>query len=170
MGTTFVGALSPNFCNGLPVPTKTASRRGGESVVQFSVFTPNRVGRLHDVVKLLAARDVHVLALTVLDTTDSAILRLVVDDPERARELLDASAFAFTESPIVAVELPSPQDLTRLMAALLGAELNIHYLYSFIPSPGGKSILGLSMEDNDMAEQALKQQQFVVLKQSDISR
>jgi hypothetical protein len=152
------------------VPTKTASKRGGEAVVQFSVFIPNRVGRLHDIVKLLASRDVHVLALTVLDTTDSAISRLVVDDPDRARDLLQESGFAFSESPIVAVELASPQDLTRLMAALLGAELNIHYLYSFIPSPGGKSILGLSMEDNDVAEQALKQQQFAVLKQSDISR
>ena len=150
--------------------TKTASRRGGERVVQFSVFTPNRVGRLHDVVQVFASRDVHVLALTVLDTTDSAILRLVVDDPDRARELLKENAFAYTESHVVAIELGSPQELARLMSVLLGAELNIHYLYSFIPSPGGKSILGLSMDDNDLAEQVIKRHQFAVLKQADISR
>ena len=149
---------------------KTVSRRGGDAVVQFSVFTPNRVGRLHEVVKLLASREVHVLALTVLDTTDSSILRLVVDDPERAHDLLQEHTFAFTESFLVAVEMSSPQELVRLMSALLSAELNIHYLYSFIPSPGGKSILGLSMDDNELAEQVLKRHQFVLLKQSDISR
>jgi hypothetical protein len=150
--------------------TKTISGRGGDAVLQFSVFTPNRVGRLHDVVKLLASRDVHVMALTLVDTTDSAIVRLVVDEPDRARELLQEHGFAFTESSIVAVELRAATDLPRLMAALFGAELNIHYLYSFIPNPGGKSILGLSMEDNDLAEQVLKRHQFVALKQSDISR
>lgn len=149
---------------------KSIPSRGGDAVVQFSVFTPNRVGRLHDVVKLLASHDVHVLALTVLDTTDSAIVRLVTDNPDHARDLLQEQGFAFTESTIVAVELGSATDLPRLMAALFGAELNIHYMYSFIPSPGGKSILGLSMDDNDLAEQVLKRHQFAVLKQSDVSR
>jgi hypothetical protein len=56
------------------------------------------------------------------------------------------------------------------MAALLEAELNINYLYSFIPHPHGKSLLALSMEDNEMAEQALTRHQFRVLRQMDISR
>ena len=56
------------------------------------------------------------------------------------------------------------------MAALLEAELNINYLYSFITHPQGKSILALSMEDNDLADQALRRHQFRTLKQSDISR
>jgi hypothetical protein len=152
------------------MPVKSIPKRGPEPVIQFSVFTPNRVGRLHDMVKLLASRNVHALALTILDTTDSAIVRLVTDDPDKARELLPQHGFAFTESAIMAVELSSPTELPRLMAALFGAELNIHYLYSFIPNPGGKSIVGLSMDDNDLAEQVLKRNQFAVLKQSDISR
>jgi len=56
------------------------------------------------------------------------------------------------------------------MAALLEAELNINYLYSFIPHPQGKPILALSLEDNDTAEQALRRHQFRTLKQTDISR
>ena len=56
------------------------------------------------------------------------------------------------------------------MATLLEAELNINYLYSFIPQPQGKSILALSMEDNDLAEQALRHHQFRTLRQTDISR
>ena len=141
-----------------------------EPVVQFSVFTPNRLGRLHDLVRMLAARGVTVLAMTVLDTTDSAIVRFVVDDPDKARGLLNEEKFPFAESRLVVVEVASPGDLTQLMAALLEAELNINYLYSFIPHPNGKSILGLSMEDNEMAEQVLKRHQFRVLRQSDILR
>jgi len=110
-----------------------------------------------------------VLALMVLDTTDSAILRVVVDDPDRARELLHTEDFPFTESRLVAVEVTSAE-LSRLMSVLLQAELNINYLYSFIPHPEGKPIVGLSMEDNEMAEQALRRHQFRILNQGDISR
>src|ERR1041385_1286920 len=152
------------------MPTKTASRRGGDAVVQFSIFTPNRLGRLHDLVRLLASRDIHVLALTILDTTDSAIIRVVLDDPDKARDLLNEQGFPFTESRLVVVEFTSPTELTRLMAALLEAELNVNYLYSFIPHPQGKSMLALSIDDNEVAEQILKRHQFAVLKQSDISR
>jgi hypothetical protein len=148
---------------------ETTKARRADQVVQFSVFTPNRLGRLHDVIRLFTARNVHVLALMVLDTTDSAIIRLVVDDPDRARELLVHEGFPFTESYLVTVEV-DPTSLTRLMAALLEAELNINYLYSFIPHPQGKSIIALSMEDNELAEQALRRHQFRILRQSDISR
>jgi hypothetical protein len=151
-------------------PTRTALGRQPDCVVQFSVFTPNRLGRLYDLAKLLGSQNVHVLGLMVMDTTDSAIIRVVVDDPEKGRELLVRHEFPFTESPLVVVEVSSPDELNRLMAALLEAELNINYLYSFIPHPHGKSVIGLSMEDNDMAEQVLKRHQFPVLKQADISR
>jgi len=147
--------------------TTTAGRR--DPVIQFSVFTPNRLGRLHDLIGLLSKQGVHVLALMVLDTTDSSIIRLVADDPDRARELLVREGFPFTESRLVVVEV-NPAELNRLMAALLEAELNINYLYSFIPQPQGKSVLALSMEDNETAEQALRRHQFRTLKQTDISR
>ena len=137
--------------------------------MQFSVFTPNRLGRMHDLIGMLNAHSVHVLALMVLDTTDSAIIRVVVDDPDRARELLVQQDFPFTESPLVAVEA-TPTELSQMMSVLLEAELNINYLYSFIPQPDGKPVIGLSMEDNEMAEQALGRHQFRTLKQTDISR
>ena len=148
----------------------TIPARPAEAVKQFSVFTPNRLGRLHELINLLGSHNVHVLALTVLDTTDSAIIRLVLDDPDRGRELLNNSGFPFTESVVVVVEVNSSDELNRLMAALLEAELNINYLYSFIPHPHGKSILALSMEDDEMSEQVLKRHQFPVLKQADLAR
>jgi len=149
---------------------KTAQARRPDPVPQFSIFTANRIGRLHDVVSLFDSYQVHVLALTVLDTTDSSIIRLVVDDPDRARNLLREHAFPFTESPVIVVEFEYSTELGRLMAALLEAELNINYLYSFIPYPAGKPLLAISLEDNEMAEQVLRKHQFRVLRQVDISR
>ena len=149
----------------------TATTKAGspDAVIQFSVFTPNRLGRLHDLIGLLGTQGVHVLALMVLDTTDSSIIRFVADDPRRTRDLLVRENFPFTESKLVVVEV-TPAELKGLMSALLEAELNINYLYSFIPHPEGKSIVALSMEDNDLAEQALRRHQFCTLKQIDISR
>jgi hypothetical protein len=144
--------------------------RRAESVKQFSVFTPNRLGRLHDLVKQLASRSVHILGLTVLDTTDSSILRFVVDDPEQARDLLVEHGFPFTESELLVVEVDAATQLNGLISALLEAELNINYLYSFIPHPHGKSILAFSVEDNEVAEVVLRRHQFRVLKQADILR
>ena len=149
---------------------KAIPARRSDSVTQFSVFTANRLGRLHDLVSLLSSHQVHVLALTVLDTTDSAIIRLVTDDPDRARELLHKNEFPYTESDLLVVEVDSATELNNLMSALLEAEINVNYLYSFIPHPQGKSILALNMEDNEMAEKVLQRHQFRVLKQSDISR
>ena len=152
------------------MPAKTTPARRAEPVKQFSIFTANRLGRLHDLVALLHTHGVHVLALTVLDTTDSAIIRLVVDDPDKARSLFEQHGFPFTESNVVVVELASAGDLSGLMSAMLEAEVNINYLYSFIPHPDGKSLIALSMEDNEIAEHILKKHQFRLLRQTDISR
>ncbi len=94
----------------------------------------------------------------------------MVDDPERARDLLQEHNLPFNESELLVAEVDAASNLNDLMAALLEAELNINYLYSFIPHPNGKSLLALSMEDNDMGEQILTRHQFRVLRQADISR
>jgi len=150
--------------------TKSIPARQPEAVKQFSVFTANRLGRLRDLIALLNSHAVQVLAITVLDTTDSAIIRLVVDDPDKARDLLQQNKFAFTESELLVVEIDAATKLNELMSALLEAELNINYLYCFIPHPQGKSIMALSMEDNEIGEKVLTSHQFRVLRQADISR
>jgi len=143
--------------------------RRPDPVIQFSVFTPNRLGRLNDLIVSLNNHHVHVLGLMVLDTTDSAIIRLVVDDPDRARDLLIREGFPFNESSLVVVEVAAT-DLARMMTALLEAEININYLYAFVPMTFGKSLVGLNLEDNEIAEQALRRHQFHTFKQADISR
>ena len=142
----------------------------GDPVKQFSVFIQNRVGRLYDLAALLAKHNVHVMAMTTLDTTDCAIDRLVVDDPDQARELFVQNDFAFTECDVLAVELTDESQLKGVLGALLAAEINIHYVYAFLQRPGGKSALALSLEDSDLAASALNSHGFKVLTQRDISR
>lgn len=149
---------------------RTLQAPRADTIRQFSIFTANRLGRLHDIVGLLGSHEVHVLGLTVLDSTDSAIIRLAVDDPSKARDLLTKNGVPFTECDLVVVEIDGAMQLNQLMAALFEAELNINYLYPFIPQPHGKALLALNMEDQELAEQALKRRQFRVLRQSDISR
>lgn len=152
------------------MPEVAAKRNRPEPVTQFSVFTENRVGRLHDLIGVFNDNAVHVLALTALDTTDAAILRLIVDDTDRARELLVENDFPFTQSEILVVEIDSESKLRGALAALLQAEVNIHYAYSFITQPNGRSALALSLEDFELAAASLTQHQFKVLYQADLLR
>ena len=147
-----------------------ATKAATDPVKQFSVFTENRVGRLSDLTSLFKANDVHIVALTVLDFTDTTILRLVVDDNDRARELMVNNDFPYTECDVVAVEIADEADLREVLAALLEAEINIHYVYSFIKRPEGRSALVLNIEDPDVAAQSLNNHGFKVLTQSDIAR
>lgn len=141
-----------------------------DPVKQFSVFAENRLGRLFDLTTLLKDNDVHVMGMTVLDTTDSAIVRLIVDDPEKARELMINNDFPYVECDVLAVEITDESQLKGVLAALFEAEINIHYLYSFIKRPEGRSAIAINAEDDDVATQALGQRGFRVLTQRDISR
>ncbi len=141
-----------------------------DPVKQFSVFSENRVGRLSDLTTLFKTNGVHVVALTVLDFTDTTVLRLVVDDNDRARELMINNDFPYTECEVLAVEINDEADLREVLAALLEAEINIHYVYSFIKRPEGRAALVLNLEDPDVAAQSLANHGFRVLTQSDIAR
>ncbi|HEY4299879.1 MAG TPA: acetolactate synthase [Candidatus Didemnitutus sp.] len=137
---------------------------------QFSVFVENRVGRLFDLVALLVAHNVHIMALTTIDTTDSAIDRIIVDDPDRAREVLAGNNFSFTECEVLVVEFMGESQLKHVLGALLAVEINIHYAYTFMMRPEGKCALVLNLEDADLAGQSLNSRGFTVLSQRDISR
>ncbi|HVU35233.1 MAG TPA: acetolactate synthase [Opitutaceae bacterium] len=141
-----------------------------DPVKQFSVFAENRLGRLFDLTTLLKANNVHVIGITVLDTTDSAIVRFIVDDPDKARELMVNNDFPYVECDILAVEIMDEAQLNGVLAALFEAEINIHYVYSLIRRPEGRSALAINVEDDDVAAQALSKRGYRVLTQRDISR
>ncbi len=150
--------------------TYVEKKQKGDPVIQFSVFMENKVGRLLEIIKLLGDRNIHVIAMTTQDTTDSAILRMIVDDPDAARELMLEHAIAHTETEVLVVELKGPAEVSQLLAVILQVEINIHYTYSFINRPKGRGAIVIHLEDIELATQTLIQHSAVVLRQSDISR
>ena len=153
------------------IDLKTEKGRAGDEVKQFSIFMENKVGRLLDIVKMFSQAQVHVVALSILDTVDAAIVRLVADDPDKARTFLQEHGLAFTEVRLVVVELSSSAtDLKGVLTALLQAECNIHSAYSLLTRPRGKAALALHVEDSEVAAAVLQSNQFKILTQRDISR
>jgi len=147
------------------------TRNSGSSVKQFSIFLPNKVGALSEVVKGLHENSVHVLAINVQDSAESAIVRIVVSDPEQVQDVFTLRDIPFSVSDIVVVELrEGATQLPKLLSSLLMAEVNIHGIYGLLPRPRGSTALAIHVEDNDCATAVLRSHGFRVLTQTDLSR
>ncbi|MEM9398786.1 MAG: acetolactate synthase [Verrucomicrobiota bacterium] len=149
---------------------KKVRNRPKNPVWQFSIFTENRVGRLLELFKMFKDKRVTIVAITVLDTTDSSIIRLILDDPDLARALFEEHMIAYSATTVTAVEIKAMTEVPNVLAALLEAEINIHYMYSFISRPHDYSALAISLEDEEVAQQAICRAGFRVMTQDDISR
>lgn len=149
---------------------RTAEKLGGSGVNQFSIFLPNKVGALLDIVKLLNDRHVHVLAVNVQDSADTAIVRVVVSDPESVQDIFHRHEIPFSVCELCVVELKEATELGKLLAALLQAEVNIFGSYALLTRPRGRTALALHVEDNDCACSVLRSAGFTILTQADISR
>ncbi len=153
-----------------PLPTKTAERFGS-NVRQFSIFLPNKVGALSEIVKILHEHSVHVLAINVQDSAESAIVRIVVSDPEQVHDLFSIHDIPFSLSEVIVVELRNgATELPKLLSALLMAEVNIHGIYALLSRPRGSTAVVIHVEDNDCGTAVLRSHGFRVLDQMDISR
>ena len=141
-----------------------------EPVFQFSIYADNKVGRLNEIIRLLSDRKVHIMAISILDTTDSSIIRIIVDYPDEAKKLLEEYMFSFVISDLVVVELVNALELEKVTNALVQAEININYIYPFIFRPNNSSALAMSLEDNELAAETLTRHQLKLLGQNDITR
>ena len=150
---------------------KTTSKRDGPLVKQFSVFLPNKVGAMLDIVKLLNSHSCHIVAMSVSESTDSAIARVVVSDPGDVEKLFRQNNIAFGMCEVVVVEMREvATDLAKLFAALFMAEVNVHFTYPLLVRPRGQAALALHVDDNDCAISVLTGAGFQLLSQTDISR
>jgi hypothetical protein len=150
---------------------ETTSKMSGPLVKQFSVFLANKVGAMLDIVKLLSTRNAHVVALSISESTDSAIARIVVSDPETAENIFHEHDVAFGVCEMVVVELQEvATELPKLLAALLMAEVNMHFSYPLLTRPHGRAALALHVDDTECACSVLQGEGFKILSQADISR
>ncbi len=96
--------------------------------------------------------DIRIVSLTVVDSADCAIIRMVLSDPERALEIFNLAKLPITESDLLVVQLPdSTQPLLQITKALLTAEIDIHYAYPLLVGPRGFAALALHVQDHEMA-------------------
>ena len=150
---------------------ETTSKIDGPLVHQFSVFLPNKVGAMLEVVKLLNSHHVDVVALSIAESTDSAIARIVVSDPDLVRNLFVEHNIPFGICEMVVVEMTEVSgQLSKLLAALLMAEVNVHFTYPLLTRPRGFAALALHVDDTDCASSVLRGEGFKILSQADISR
>ena len=148
----------------------TIRNPGRELIRQFVIHAENKVGWLNDMVSKLNSADVHVMAISVLDTTDSALVRMVTNYPDETREILRRLGITYSERKIVAVEIPNEGSLKHVTSALLQAEINIHYVYPFLTWPNDRPVLAIGLEDEDVAIDVLTRNNLRVLSQEDLAR
>ncbi len=156
--------------SGSTIDFATARGRDWPSVRQYNVFVENRVGNLLSVVRHFETTDIRIVSLTVVDSADCAIIRMVLSDPERAREIFDRAKLPITESDLLVVQLPdSTQPLLTICKALLSAEISIHYAYPLLIGPRGHSALALHVEDHETAAQTLDRLGFTLFTENDLN-
>ena len=150
---------------------ETTSKMGGPLVKQFSVFLPNKVGAMLEIVKVLNAHQTHIVAMSVSESTDSAIARIIVSDPSRVEKLFREKNVAFGVSEVVIVEMREvATQLVKLLAALVMAEVNVHFAYPLLIRPRGFATIALHVDDTECASSVLTGEGFKILSQTDISR
>ncbi len=137
-------------------------------VRQFTVLLQNRVGCLQTLVRLLELAPNKIAGLAVEESADVALVRVLCTHPDKARHLLEKNQMPFTESDLLAVRLPaqSHTPLGDLCAALLQAEINVHYVYPLLTS--GPAALALCVEDPVLAAKMLIKENFTILSQNDL--
>jgi hypothetical protein len=139
-------------------------------VRQLSFFLQNRVGALLAVARKLEELNIHICAISILDSADHAVIRMVVDRPSLAKEALLERGLSIFENELVAVELPIERGigLPRILSALLMAEVNVHYIYSLIVQSNSHPVVAFHVDAMDTASQVLKQQGLILVGQDQI--
>ncbi|MDO4540651.1 MAG: ACT domain-containing protein [Syntrophomonadaceae bacterium] len=119
---------------------------------QISVFLENKAGRLARVTRVLGEAGINIRALSIADTSDFGILRIIVNDPESAYRILKEGGFTVSETDVIAVRVPdTPGGLAGVLEATSAANLNIEYLYAFIGSSGKDALVIFKVEDVEQA-------------------
>jgi hypothetical protein len=138
------------------------------NVEQLSIFLENKAGRLAGVTTILQEADVNIMALSLTDTSEFGILRLIVDKPDAAQAALKARGITVSGIRVVAIEVDhSPGGLNRIVHILEKKGINIEYMYGF-PYRGSAAIIIFRFDRSDQAIEILRQNGIRVLCESDI--
>lgn len=134
------------------------------SVKQISVFVENKSGSLAKITNVLAENNIDIQALSLADTTDFGILRLIVDSPKKAELALAENHFTIKETDVLAVAIEDvPGGLNKVLAVMEKADIAIEYMYAFTGKMSENALVILRVENNEVAENTLKSAGIEVL-------
>ena len=138
-------------------------------VKQLSLFLENRAGRLAAATRALAESKINILALSLADTADFGVLRLIVSDPDAGKAALKDAGFTVVTSDVIAVEVEDkPGGLARILDILERAGINVEYMYAFSCAKTQQAALIFRFEDNEAAVKCLTKARVGVMKKVDV--
>ncbi|QDT38543.1 acetolactate synthase [Stratiformator vulcanicus] len=162
--------MSSDYGAMTPTETETARGRPWACLRQFSVFMENRVGNLTDLMRQIERDDLKVVGLSILDSVDFAVTRMIMDNYERAHEIFALTGLTVFENDVIGIVLPDdPQPFTEICRPLLRAEVNIHYAYPLMHRRRGQGSVALYVDDLDLALTALEPTDLTVVTEQDLA-
>ena len=133
-------------------------------VEQISIFIENKSGRLAEVTRILGEESINIRALSLADTSDFGILRLIVNDREKAKAVLKEKGFTVSKTEVVAVEVPDhPGGLYRILQTLDSGAINVEYMYAFVERCGENAVIIFRFDETDKAIQTLQANGIAIL-------
>lgn len=133
-------------------------------VEQISIFLENKSGRLAEVTRILGDGGVNIRALSLADTSDFGILRLIVNDTEKAKDILKKHNFTVGKTEVIAVEVSdNPGGLANILDILRKKDINVEYMYAFVERSGKNAVIIFRFDDVDRAIKVLTENKIVVL-------
>ncbi|MCE5244802.1 MAG: ACT domain-containing protein [Syntrophobacteraceae bacterium] len=136
-------------------------------VEQISVFLENKAGRLSEVTRILYESGINIRALSLADTSDFGILRLIVNDNNRAKEALKQHGFTVGKTDVVAVEVSDqPGGLHKILDILHKANVNVEYMYAFVQQSGNNAVIIFRFDNLDEAVKVLMEHGVPVIEGS----
>ncbi len=139
------------------------------NVTQISVFVENKTGRLSAVTGALAGAGIDIRAVSISDTTEFGILRMIVNEPDRACEVLRANNFTISVTEVIAAEIDDrPGALNSAIGQLCGANIRVEYIYACLNPLDGKAAVLFKVDDNRLAVKVLTENGVTLLDDSRI--
>ena len=140
-------------------------------VEQISVFIENKSGRLAEITRILGEAEINIRALSLADTSDFGILRMIVSKPDAANEVLKKAGFTVKINTVIAVEIDDREGIFYDIMNLSDKNsLNIEYTYSFVEQYSNKAILFLRFENGDKAIEALKKNGYKLMTDEEVRK
>jgi len=141
------------------------------SIKQLSIFLENRLGRLNEVISFLGKNKINIRALSLADKADYGILRLIVNNRNKALKILKKCNFSVNETEVIAAEVEDkPGGLAKILGYLVEAGISVEYIYAFVEKSNKKAVVVFRVEDIKKAEKVLKKNKVRLLKESDIKK